>query len=61
MENKLTRARNLTVWQVPAEQSLALAALAERTMSLQVTVQDGAIWIGNGERSIEVAPVRLCG
>jgi hypothetical protein len=26
-----------------------------------VTVQDGAIWIGDGTHSIEVAPVRLCG
>ncbi|MGB8168204.1 MAG: YaeQ family protein [Chthoniobacteraceae bacterium] len=61
IESKLTRARNLTVWQIPAEQSQALAALAQRTMELQVTVQDGAIWVGDGERSIEVAPVRLYG
>ncbi len=61
IESKLTRARNLTVWQIPAEQSQELAALAERTMELQVTVQDGAIWVGNGTRSIEVAPRRLCG
>ena len=58
---KLTRARNLSVWQIPPEQSQALAALAQRTMELQVTVQDGGIWIGDGTRSIEVAPVRLCG
>ncbi len=58
---KLTRAQNLTVWQIPAEQSQALAALAQRTMDLQVTVQDGAIWVGDGTRSLEVAPVRLCG
>jgi uncharacterized protein YaeQ len=30
-------------------------------MLLQVTVQDGAIWIGDGTRSLEVAPMRLCG
>ena len=58
---QLTRLRNLTVWQIPADQSQALAALAQRTMELQVTVQDGAIWVGDGQRSIEVAPVRLCG
>ena len=56
---KLTRARNLVVWQIPAEQSQALTALAQRTMELQVTVQDGAIWVGDGTRSIEVAPVPL--
>lgn len=58
---KITRARNLSVWQVPAEQSQALAALAERSMILQVTVQDGLTWIGDGDRSIEVNPVRLYG
>ena len=57
----LTRCRNLTVWQVPPEQSRAMAALAQRSMKLQVTVQDGAIWIGDGARSVEVAPLRLCG
>ncbi|MEO6785076.1 MAG: YaeQ family protein [Chthoniobacteraceae bacterium] len=59
--NQITRCRNLTVWQIPSEQSRAMAALAQRSMKLQVTVQDGAIWIGDGERSVEVAPVRLCG
>ena len=59
--NELTRARNLLVWRIPAEQSAALTALAQRTMQLQVTVQDGAIWIGDGTRSIEVAPQRLSG
>jgi len=61
IEPKLTRSQNLTVWQIPTAQSTALAALAERTMQLNVTVQDGAIWVSAGERSIEVAPVRLCG
>jgi uncharacterized protein YaeQ len=58
--SQLTRARNLTVWQIPAEQSRALSVLAQRSMQLQVTVQDGAIWVGDGTRSLEVAPVRLC-
>lgn len=58
---KLTRAGNLTVWQIPSEQSRALAALAHRSMRLQVTVQDGTIWVGDGDRSVEVAPLRLCG
>ena len=61
IEPKLTRTRNLSVWQIPSEQSAALAALAQRTMELQVTVQDGGIWVGNGTHSIEVAPLRLCG
>jgi len=59
IETKVSRARNLTVWQIPAHQSEALALLAQRTMELQVTIQDGAIWVGDGKRSIEVAPVLL--
>ncbi|MSU35667.1 MAG: YaeQ family protein [Pedosphaera sp.] len=61
IETKLTRARNLSVWQIPSERSQAIAGLAQRTMVLQVTVQDGAIWVGDGTRSVEVATVRLCG
>lgn len=57
--SKISRARNVSVWQVPAEQSQALAALAQRTMRLQVTVQDGAVWVGDGTRSVEIAPQRL--
>ena len=57
--SKLTRARNLAIWQIPAEQSKALSTLAQRNMDLQVTVQDGAIWVGDGTRSIEVSPVCL--
>jgi uncharacterized protein YaeQ len=53
-EPKLSRTRNLTVWQVPADQSQALASLANRSMKLDVTVQDGAIWIGDGVGSLEV-------
>ena len=61
IETKLSRALNLTVWQIPSEQSQALAALSQRTMELQVTVQDGAIWIGDGTHSIEVDPIKLKG
>jgi uncharacterized protein YaeQ len=57
--SKLTRAQNLTVWQVPTEQSLALATLARRSMVLQFTVQDGTAWVNDGEQTIEVTPVKL--
>ena len=57
---KITRARNIRVWLVPPEQSQALAALAQRGMQLQVTVQDGSVWIGDGQQaSVEVTPRRL--
>jgi len=61
IQTKLTRANNLSIWQVPAEQSQLLSELAQRSMQLQVTIQDGDIWVGDGTRSIEVAPQRLFG
>ena len=57
--SKLTRAQNLTVWQVPTEQSQALATLARRSIALQVTVQDGTAWVNDGEQTIEVSPHKL--
>ncbi|WP_298830323.1 YaeQ family protein [uncultured Piscinibacter sp.] len=57
--NKLARAANIEVWQVDAAQSQALAALARRTMQLQVSVQDGTAWVGDGEQSVEITPQRL--
>lgn len=56
---KLARARGLVVWQIDASQSQALAELAARTMQLQVTVQDGVVWVGDGARSVELVPRRL--
>ena len=59
LENKLTRAPRVAVWQIPAEQSQALAALAERSMQLQINRQDGTIFVSDGERSLQVAPERM--
>jgi uncharacterized protein YaeQ len=59
MQNKWARLNNLAVWQIPAEQSQALAAMAERSMQLQFTVQDGAVWVSNGSTTVEVSPLAL--
>jgi uncharacterized protein YaeQ len=59
--SKLTRLQNVTVWRLDPAQVEELAGLAERTMQLNVTVQDGAVYVGNGQRSVEVTPVRLFG
>ncbi|NBS94856.1 MAG: YaeQ family protein [Betaproteobacteria bacterium] len=59
--NKLTRLKNLVVWQIDPEQSQALAALAQRAMQWQVTVQDGTVWVSAGESSVELTPIRLNG
>lgn len=53
----LARAENLTVWRIPNPASAALAALAARTMTLQCTVQDDHIWIGNAAQTVELEPL----
>jgi len=59
--NKVARASNLAAWQIDATQSLALATLAQRSMQLQLTVQDGTAWLGDGQQSIEITLQRLGG
>jgi uncharacterized protein YaeQ len=59
LANRLTRQKNLQVWQVPAEQSQALGALAERSMQLQINVQEGQVLVVQGERMVEVHPRAL--
>ncbi|MEO7495420.1 MAG: YaeQ family protein [Massilia sp.] len=43
--NKLERAKNLTVINIPAEASVQLEKLCNRNMQLQCTIQDGQIWL----------------
>ncbi len=59
MANKLTRPQNLTVWRIPSEVAPQLAAMAERTMQLQATVQEGALTLGNARDSVTFECVRL--
>jgi uncharacterized protein YaeQ len=59
IEGKLTRAPKLAVWQIPAEQSQALAGLAERSMQLQISIQDGSIYVSTASASVEIHPVAL--
>jgi len=59
--DKVAKARNLTVWQIPDEQCEELGALADRSMDIQITVQDGAIYISEGDRSVELTLQALCG
>jgi uncharacterized protein YaeQ len=59
--NKLSRVNNLVVWQFPAEQTEALGKLAQRSINLQITLQEGTYWIGQEESSVELTPVCLYG
>jgi uncharacterized protein YaeQ len=54
INSRLDRAKNLCVKNIPSETSQALALLAERTMQLQCTIQDGQIWMSSGDRSVQI-------
>lgn len=54
MNSRLDRAKNLRVMNVPSEQSQALEKLAQRTMQLQCTIQDGQIWMSAGDASVQI-------
>lgn len=51
---KVDRAKNLSVFNLPAAASQALAGLAKRGMQLQCTIQDGQIWINGDEGSVQI-------
>ena len=51
---KLDRIRNLGVFNLPAGVGPALARLADRSMRLQCTIQDGHVWVGGSEEAVQV-------
>ncbi|MEO8332737.1 MAG: YaeQ family protein [Gallionella sp.] len=59
--DKLQRQSNLTVLKLPSATTLALAALASRTMQLQCTIQEGHIMMTSAAGMIEVEPQVLQG
>jgi uncharacterized protein YaeQ len=54
--NKLTRARNLQIVAIPAEQSQELNKLVERSMVLHVNIQDGEVYVSSDQGQVTIAP-----
>lgn len=50
----LSKFANLTIWNLDDEQLAQLSALADRTMSLQATIQDGIIWLSDAQSHLEL-------
>ena len=48
------RQKNLTIVNLPPESTRAIAKLTQRTMNLQCTVQDGQVWLGDRNDSVQV-------
>ena len=58
IQGKLSRLDKLQVWRIPTEASQAMAAMAERSMQLQATVQEGALTLSSNLGSVHLEPVR---
>jgi uncharacterized protein YaeQ len=52
----LARLEKLTVFDLPQASTRALADLADRNMEMQITIQDGQIWISNDRASVQLEP-----
>ena len=58
IETKLTRLDRLQVWRIPAQSSQELAKLAQRSMQLQATIQEGVLMLGDTAHSVDIEPAR---
>jgi uncharacterized protein YaeQ len=59
IEGKLSRLAHLSVWRIPAGQSQALEALAQRSMQLQATIQEGHLMLSDSKTTVDVEPQRI--
>ncbi|HLY97037.1 MAG: YaeQ family protein [Sideroxydans sp.] len=53
------RQKNLTIVNLPVASTQALSKLAQRTMNLQCTIQDGQVWLSDGAASVQVERIVL--
>jgi uncharacterized protein YaeQ len=51
----------LQVFQIDPDVAKALEPLCQRSMQLQVTVQDGEIWVRDATNSVQVVIAQICG
>ncbi|QJE02977.1 YaeQ family protein [Massilia forsythiae] len=51
---QIDRARNVSIVNIAAETCAALERMAKRNMQLQCTIQDGQVWITDGEETVQV-------
>ena len=58
MQGKLARLDRLQVWRLRSDSTLALAAMAARTMQLQATLHDGVLTLSDAVRSVTLEPER---
>jgi len=59
LEARAERWRNLKVVSFDAEDCEALEALAQRALDLQVTIQDGDVWVRGPDAEVNLTPTSL--
>ena len=59
LASKIERAGNISIIHVAPESAAQLEALAQRTMGLQCTIQDGQVWLTDGARTVQVERATL--
>ncbi len=57
--SRVTHSKNVRVLTLDSAACSELAAMAQRTMRLQATIQDGQVLLSDGERSVTIEPVAL--
>jgi uncharacterized protein YaeQ len=57
--SKLAKIGNLGIVNIPAESTQKMAAMAQRTMEIQCSIQDGQIWFSAGEDTIQIELIPL--
>ena len=56
IQSKLDRFKNLTVINLPKEATDQLAPMVKRTMQLQISIQDGQIWVSDDQNTANIVP-----
>lgn len=56
LKNRVERFGNLQVHRLPAAATRELGTLAQRSLALQCTIQDGLIWLGDGRTTVSLQP-----
>ena len=56
IENKLTRFKNIKVINLPKTDTDQLALLIKRSMQLQISLQDGQLWLSDEQHTAHITP-----
>ncbi len=59
ISGQMARYKNLEVFILPEQCTATLAALVDRTMEVQCTIDEGVAWFSIGSESIEVSPLKV--